>query len=589
MESMVTDEVQPKKKLAIIGGGPAGLFVYKRLVESGDTGWEVHIYEKGDRLGEGMPYSPEGANDEHVTNVSDNELPHLVTSMAEWIETAPQELQQRYQIYPGNFNEYKVVPRLLFGRYLSEQFALLQAQAAESGLRTKVFLHCTVTDLAPLPEKDKLAVLTSTGGRQLYDAAVVCIGHHWPLKHEGRIPNYFDSPYPPAKLRKKLAYPVAIRGSSLTAFDALRTLSREAGSYERREDGMLTYTLHPGCEGFKLVMHSLQGLLPAIRIHLDDANLSRHVGLGEEELLENKRANGGFVSLDYLFERNFKEPFRENDAAFYGKIKDMSIEEFVEAMMDLRERLDPFTLFKAEYAEAAKSIRRQQPVHWKELLSLLSYTMNYPAKHLSAEDMLRLKKVLLPLISIVIAFVPQSSAQELIALHEAGVLDLVSVERDSEVIPQEKGGAIYRYTNEQGEVKEVYYPFFVDCIGQPQLSYDQVPFPALRNTGAISPARLRFRDGQKAKQTIEDGHTEIQQDSAGDYYLPVPGITINDYFQVLDQYGAYNPKLYMMAVPYIGGLNPDYSGLDFCEAASERIVAALLQPVDNLEASNIPA
>ncbi len=580
---MGTEEVQPKKKLAIIGGGPAALFIYKRLIESGDTAWEVHIYEKGSQLGAGMPYSPEGAADEHVTNVSDNELPHLVTSMADWIQTAPPELQQRFRIGPGNFNEYKVVPRLLFGRYLSEQFHLLQQKAVETGLSTKVFLHCTVTDLAPLPEKDKLAVLTATAGRQLYDAAVVCTGHNWPKKHEGKIPGYFDSPYPPAKLKKKVAHPVAIRGSSLTAFDALRTLSREAGTYQRRDDGMLTYTLHPDCEGFRLVMHSLHGLLPAIRIHLDEANLARDAGLSEEELLQNKEANGGFVSLDFLFERQFKEPFREKDAEFYEKIRDMNIEAFVEAMMDLRERLDPFTLFKAEYAEAAKSIRRQQPVHWKELLSVLSYTMNYPAKHLSAEDMLRLKKVLMPLISIVIAFVPQSSAQELIALHEAGVLHLVSVDRDSEVIPQDRGGALYRYKNEEGEEQEVYYPLFVDCIGQPQLSYEQVPFPALRNTGAISPARLAFKEAEVARQMIEEGRSDIEQDGAGHYYLPVPGIAINDHFQVLDQYGAYNPRLYMMAVPYIGGLNPDYSGLDFCEAASERIVAALLEQVAEKE------
>ena len=46
----------------------------------------------------------------------------------------------------------------------------------------------------------------------------------------------------------------------------------------------------------------------------------------------------------------------------------------------------------------------------------------------------------------------------------------------------------------------------------------------------------------------------------------MPGITINDNFQVLDKYGAYSDRIYIMAAPYIGGYNPDYSGLDFCEA-----------------------
>ncbi|MFD2144096.1 hypothetical protein [Mucilaginibacter antarcticus] len=61
----------------------------------------------------------------------------------------------------------------------------------------------------------------------------------------------------------------------------------------------------------------------------------------------------------------------------------------------------------------------------------------------------------------------------------------------------------------------------------------------------------------------------------GNYYLRVPGIAINDSYQPVDKYGAFNERLYIMAVPYIGGFNPDYSGLDFCEAASKAIIKSL--------------
>ena len=54
------------------------------------------------------------------------------------------------------------------------------------------------------------------------------------------------------------------------------------------------------------------------------------------------------------------------------------------------------------------------------------------------------------------------------------------------------------------------------------------------------------------------------------------GIAINDNFQIFDEFGGYNRRIFMMAVPYIGGFNPDYSGLDFCEAASARIVKTIL-------------
>ena len=107
-----------KKRIAILGGGPSALFIYKRLVESGDNNFEIDIFERKAELGSGMPYSSEGANDEHITNVSDNEVPGIVTTMSEWIYTAPAELLQRFNITPDNFNEYKVVPRLLFGHYL---------------------------------------------------------------------------------------------------------------------------------------------------------------------------------------------------------------------------------------------------------------------------------------------------------------------------------------------------------------------------------------------------------------------------------------------------------------------------------------
>ena len=62
-----------------------------------------------------------------------------------------------------------------------------------------------------------------------------------------------------------------------------------------------------------------------------------------------------------------------------------------------------------------------------------------------------------------------------------------------------------------------------------------------------------------------------------DYYLKISGISINDNYQVTDDYGSYNDRIYMMAVPYIGGFNPDYSGLDFCEQASKRIIESLVK------------
>lgn len=566
------------KRIAILGGGPSGLFMYKRLVESGRTDFEVTIFERKKQLGSGMPYSYEGSNKEHITNVSGNEIPQIVTSIHEWVYTVPAETLKDYNIVPEKFNDYKVLPRLLFGQYLSDQFELLQKQAKQTGLVTNVHLESNVTDVTYLTETEEVAVEIEGIGTLKFDSVIICTGHNWPKKNEGKIPGYFDSPYPPAKLELQLNHAVAVRGSSLTAVDAIRTLARNNGTFTTDAHGTLHYNLAEESKGFTMMMHSRSGLLPAVRFHLEESHLTNESLLSTEQIAESIAQNGGFLPLDYVFEKDFKDILRDKQPEFYERIKHMDIEAFVEQMMDLRERLEPFTLLKAEYAEAEKSIKRHESVYWKEMLAVLSFAMNYPAKYLSAEDMLRLQKVLMPLISIVIAFVPQRSCEEMLALHAAGVLDIVSVGDDSTVVPeQDKGGITYNFTDEEGNAHSEYYNTFVDCIGQPHLQYIDFPFRGLVKNNTISPARLQFKEQEKGKDALENGNTKVSQDSNGTYFLDVPGITINDNFQVIDPYGAYNSHIYIMAVPYIGGYNPDYSGLDFSEEASKRIAENIFE------------
>lgn len=567
-------------RIALLGGGPAALFMYKRLVESSRQGLVIDIFERKGQLGSGMPYSTEGANDEHITNVSDNEIPQIVMSIEDWVKVAPRELLERFSITPENFNEFKVLPRLFFGQYLSSQFKLLIDQASQSGIKTHVHLNSDVIDVRDRPDQDEVSVEVAGTGIMSFDRVVICTGHNWPLVNEGKIPGYFDSPYPPAKLALRLNHPVAIKGSSLTAIDALRTLARNNGTFLKDEDGNMSFRLSEESPEFRLVMHSIDALLPGIRFHLEDTHLSNDSLLTPEEITEHREANNGFLSLDFVFEKNFKEIFRDKDPEFFNQIKDLSLEEFVESMMALRERLDAFQLFRAEYAEAEKSIKRKESVYWKEMLAVLSFAMNYPAKYLSAEDMQRLTKVLMPLISIVIAFVPQSSAREMLALYDAGVLDLISVDPESEVVPEAKGGITYKYKGDDGEQKSQYYKTFVNSIGQPRLSYEQFPFRSLVNDHTISQAHIKFRSSTEGMLALKNGNTEVETDGKGNYYLKVSGITINDSFQVVDPYGSANQRIYIMAVPYIGGYNPDYSGLDFCEEASGRIINNISFPTD---------
>jgi len=556
-----------KKKIAIIGGGPCALFMYKRLVEAGGKNLQIDIFERKNKLGAGMPYSAEGANEEHITNVSDNEIPVIFNSIADWVKTAPKSLLKKYNINADNFNEYKVLPRLFFGEYLTAQFDLLKKFADKKGITTNIHFGVVVEDVTDHPRKKRVSVKVQEQVAQEFDELVICTGHNWPKKYEGKIPGYFDSPYPPKKMLLKLNSPVGLMGSSLTAIDAVRTLAKANGKFVENANGKLCYVLNPASEGFKLVMHSRNGLLPAIRFHLEDPHLGKGGTLIKAEIQKHIKENDGFVSLDFLFEENFKVRFKKEDPDFYQKIKDLTLEEFVESMMAWREKMDPFELFKREYIEAEKSIRKKESVYWKEALAILSFTLNYPAKYFSAEDMERLQKVLMPLISIVIAFVPQSSCRILFALHDAGILDIIEVGDNSWVKPLKNGGVNYHYYNNKQKKVVSHFDTFVDCVGQPHLSVKDFPFKSLVKSGKINQARLAFRSDEAGYGAKQAGNKQIRK-IGGKYFLNVPGVTINDYFQPVDKKGNNCERLYLMAVPYMGGYNPDYSGLDFCEAAS---------------------
>ena len=183
----------------------------------------------------------------------------------------------------------------------------------------------------------------------------------------------------------------------------------------------------------------------------------------------------------------------------------------------------------------------------------------------------------MPLIAIIIAFVPQSSCEELIALHDANVLDLISVGNDSEVIAGSPVGAVYRYQDEGGKSIEAKYETFIDCTGQRHLSTEDFPFRSLINNKTASSAMVRFQSPVNGERASLNGNKQVVQSKNGDYALKVPGIAIDDHFQVVDEDDVSNPRVYILAVAYIGGFNPDYSGLDFGEEASRRVVAKIFE------------
>lgn len=553
-------------KIAIIGGGPAALLMLKHLLKMAILPEEIYIFEKNKRFGVGMPYSEFGATEEHIANVSANELPEMVNSFKEFY----------FEQYKESYNENKVLPRLLLGDYLENQFEKYLHIAKQIGVKVIARKNTPVLDIIKNDEIDKFEIITNPENDLFVDKVIVSTGHVWPKTYEDKVKGWYDSPYPPNKFKEKTNCIVAIRGTSLTAIDAVKTIARLNGKFVKETNGDVKYIVNKDSEKFKIHLFSTSGFLPALRFHTEDETFSSKWIMSLQEIYDIKQKNDGFVPLDTVFEYSFKRPLREKDPKFYEEIKDLTIKEFVDKMLEIRKEVDSFDLFEAEYKEAQKSIKNKESITWKETIYAFSYAMNYPAKHFSAEDMLRLQKTLMPLISVIIAALPQSSYHEIMALYKADLIDLIQVDKNSTIEPDGDAGVIYSYKSVEGVNINAHYDFFIDAIGQKKMNWTDFPFDGLRNLKLTSPGFLDFKDEKIGKKMLEEKKEKVVEGYNHNYYLEVSGLGINDYFQSINIYKETIPSVYIMTVPFIGGLNPDYSGLDFCDTAGERIAEAIV-------------
>ena len=565
-------------KIAAIGAGPATLFLLNEFIMHPRTDAALHIFESKNEIAVGMPYSNEGADDEHICNLSCEETPDLVQPVAVWLASAPEDLLQRFNIDRDNINVQAPVPRLLFGEYLKDQFDTLLAMAKERGLEVHVHLNARVKDLTDFARYGKVRIDLEDERQIFFDQAVIATGHVWPKVKEGKIAGYYDSPYPPKKLSHIFNQQVGLRGASLTAVDAVKTLAKMHGEYVRDEQGDLTYLPHDGTDDFKVVMHSRQGILPCPRMHFDHPQVTPDLYVKQDDINEHRNLNNGKVTLDFIFDKGFKQPLAKSDPDFHAVIKDMSVEEFVGFIVAERKSAQPFLAFENELKLSKVSVETRQTIHWKETIGFLNAAVSFSAKHMSAEDILRVRQTLMPLVASVIAYLPHDSSDELIALHKAGKLELLAVGPDSQLSTRAgRSGAGVSYVTAEGERREIHYDTFIDCVGQRQMSFGEFPFKGLVSGGAVAPAQIGFASAQGAKRARDAGHDVVQ--SGNKHYLALPGIAINDNYQLIDETGRANPRIFIMAVPQIGGLNPDFSGLDFCELSARKIIKELNEPV----------
>lgn len=567
------------KNIAIIGGGASALFLLKSFVDMQDSTYTLDIFDEGENFGMGMPYSLSWANSEHKVNFAFQEFPVPLEEPEEWLMRQSDSFLHHHDISRKEIGPLYIPSRIVTGLYFESQFYSLLDKARKIGLTVNIHTNCRIIDMRDVAKDNTVQVKLENGTWLNFTIVVIATGHTWPLVNERIIKGYYDSPFPLHKLNKTFNHSVGLMGSSLSAVDAIRTLSRNHGKFIKLENGNVEYVPKEGTENFKIVMHSRRGFLPSIRFYFEHPKLKQYLYISKEEIVSHIESNNGYLSLDFIFEKSYKDVIAESDPSLYEIIKNMRVEEFADFYYERIHRKSSFKHFQEELEIGKKSEENKIPIVWREAIDDMFYTLNFHAKSLSAEDTIRMRKYLMPLAYHDGAFLPFDSCEELIALHNAGKLKQIAVGYDSyiQTSPQECG-ATFHYKDSKGKLLKVRYDTFIECGGQRQLAFNAFPFKTLVNQRVVSQARVQFLSSEqvlKAKDNLPTGCFIDKIDN--NYFLGLPGVAFNDDFQVIDTRGKVNPRIYIIANAFIKGMNPDFSGTPFCKDSAKMVMNSILQ------------
>lgn len=580
--------MKSRQHLAIIGSGPSSIYLLKHLLDErevlGRTLEKISIFEKSEHLGMGMPYNPETTDLHNMANISSEEIPALQRSFSDWLKLQPRQTLEQWGIQREEISESEVYCRLSLGEYLGAQYQGIIEELKNSGMKIEENAGCEIVDIQDLPHEQKVKLVAASGDSYEVDRVVMATGHHWAGEDRPER-GFYDSPWPIFKLLPEKGsyhnFAVGILGASLSAFDVVSSLAHRHGEFVH-EAGRLNFRPFPGAEQFKIVLHSASGVLPHLQFDQDEPFREIYRHTDREKLLSLVDADG-YLRIERYFDQVCRpaliEAFKKDRRPeLVGALHNpgFGLKEFVEKMADKHDYDNPFEGMRLEMGEAARSIENHQPVHWKEVIDDLMYTLNFHAELLPAEDHLVMKSQLLPFQMNVIAAMPLPSGDIILALYDAGKIDMVAgrvsvpEEQDSE------GVTTIKIESDDGESTAT-YRMFIDCGGQKGLGVDDYPFPSLVKQKWVTGAVAKFADFEEAKQSLDDEKEDRVVQQGDEAAFEIGGIAIDSSYRIINARGESNPRIYDIAFPHVSGIRPYSYGLQACSDTSKIVVRSWIE------------
>ncbi|PNU03807.1 FAD-dependent oxidoreductase [Novosphingobium guangzhouense] len=536
--------------VAIVGAGPTAIYTLNALLALQPAAFELTIFEKQPFIGKGTPYRPGWNDPAMLSNIASIEIPPLATSLVAWLHAQSSERLAEMHIDAAAIDDRTFYPRVVLGEFFSEQMQMLLEQAATQGTVVTVRTRCEVLDAVSGPDGMILRVQPHRGEcfEARFDHVILATGHQWPEQPEVS-PGYFASPWPASEIEKIPATHVGIRGSSLTAIDAAVALAIAHGDFVEAEDGGITYVPAPGTEDFRMTMLSRKGLLPEADFYFPIPY--EPLSICTAEAINELIAADDPLLLDRTFEL-FKRELAAADASYAQetRLASLNLEDFCEGYFSQRLATDPFEWARHNLTEAQRNYERHHVVAWRYAILRMHEVIEGIVPYLGDADFLRFSKHFKTVFIDDYATVPHESILRMLALHDAGKLEVIALGEDYQIDPHGvSSGALLTHGS-----TEFHFPVFIEATGQRALSAKDFPFPSLREQGIVHDV------------------------DASNEHGPLRGIAIDDRFHPISSQIPAD-QLFCVSLPFIMGRHPFVQGITSSHEIGQIVAAELVAAI----------
>lgn len=450
--------------IAIVGTGPSAIYALQALLACRSP-LTVTLFEAGDIAGVGTPYDPRQNSVEMLANIASIEIPPAGMSLLDYLAQCSADELAQIGVDPDALGEREFYPRIALGAYYRDRLAALVASAGKAGHEVRVLTRHRVVDVVPTGAGIDVRFIAGTA-RPLSmqaDKVILATGHV--------VPANAAVATLPAMGGLGEAQAIGILGSSLSAIDiAVSVASRRGRFVDDR------YTRNADQPAFSLTMMSRGGRLPEADFYCP-LPAQPAEGFTEADIAALVQAACPGTVLDTVFAR-FATLLAAADPDYAARIglPALTADSFAAAYFAERDSQPPFAWARQNLAEVERNHRRGHVVAWRYAILRSHEPFALCLDALTPEERERFNAGMKRVFADNYAAVPPLSIQRLLALHDAGVLEVVKLPDGYTIETDEKTG----WSHIGGGENLLSFDRIVDARGLAAADEDKFPFPTLR-------------------------------------------------------------------------------------------------------------